>query len=364
MDNLINVIITGGAKIDNIAIKGDKLIGSNGHIDRLPKIENKQLLGRSPIIIISQIGSIGYKVTDFKGTITNMKTRDIIQYAKNQGIANGKIVNKEGKEFISAISGNYVIEEIKENLFNRPSNKEKTYIGELIQEIKPLPPIVIRSVDSYEVFRPMNKDISREFVIALKHKINKQDIYKDIMYRTKKYTLSRKLHRELDITDERDRADLISLIKIKENEAIMKEQTPKDLSVSPRITLNENIDISKNNYCTVNQETMDSYIELIRKFNVSIVTEMEISYKDIVLVRICEDKSVDYRVLHYNEDYHYDEIITINIEQIYTNSSKYENVTLSDKEMQIVALDGAYKYDMAIMSKTYQGNTAGTQEND
>lgn len=59
----------GDIKIDNIELHNNKIVGKNGDIDRLPKIFNGRLVGKSPLIVVNQIGNSGYTVVDFKGQV-------------------------------------------------------------------------------------------------------------------------------------------------------------------------------------------------------------------------------------------------------------------------------------------------------
>ena len=86
---------------------GQGIVGSNGSLDRLPKIVNGQLVGRSPVIILDQLDEEGYRVCDFKGEVKNVRVKDLINYANTNGIANGKVVTKAGKQFISSINGHH-----------------------------------------------------------------------------------------------------------------------------------------------------------------------------------------------------------------------------------------------------------------
>ena len=106
-NNVKAVLAEGNIKIDNLEIKEDLIVGSNGSINRLPKIMNGQLAGESPLLVINQLDNYGYTVADFKGTIIALENAKVIKYAKENGIANGKITNKEGKEYISSINGDY-----------------------------------------------------------------------------------------------------------------------------------------------------------------------------------------------------------------------------------------------------------------
>lgn len=111
--------------VENIVISNGKLVGSNGSIDRIPKIlENGSLIGESSLTIIGCLGNQGYIVSDFKGNIKQASIEDTIEYASKNGISNGKVVTKDNKTFISAIVGTY---ELAESL-----NKKSNY--QLMQE--------------------------------------------------------------------------------------------------------------------------------------------------------------------------------------------------------------------------------------
>lgn len=105
--SVYNALINNTAEIVNLEVDGNMLVGSNGSIDRLPKIVNGQLIGKSPLLVINQISEDVYTVVDFKGDVEEMPLDMVIDYAKAHGIANGKIVNKDGTEFISPIKGEY-----------------------------------------------------------------------------------------------------------------------------------------------------------------------------------------------------------------------------------------------------------------
>ena len=107
LESIKIAMLSGKATIENLKIENTTIIGSNGSIDRLPKVINGQLIGKSPLIILNQLDDIGYTVSDFKGTISKVNTEDTINYAKTNGISNGKLVNKGNKRFMSSITGEY-----------------------------------------------------------------------------------------------------------------------------------------------------------------------------------------------------------------------------------------------------------------
>ena len=101
-------------KIFNLEIKDGKLSGSNGATSRFAKIANGKLEGKAPIIIIKQVGSVGFIVSDYKGTTMKLKEADTIALANKFGIANGMVKDNNGTVFISSISGKYDYEEYVE----------------------------------------------------------------------------------------------------------------------------------------------------------------------------------------------------------------------------------------------------------
>jgi len=78
--NVIGVLASGKATIDNVGLENGKLVGTNGSLDRLPKIMNGVLVGiYSPVIIVNQIDDIGYTVTGYKGTMVKLKNEDVLK---------------------------------------------------------------------------------------------------------------------------------------------------------------------------------------------------------------------------------------------------------------------------------------------
>lgn len=127
-------IQAGKIKVDNLGVSGNKLLGTNGSINRLPEVfEYKDL--KSAVTIINQIEDIGYTIVDYKGRVLNVKTEQLVTYGETYGISNGKIVERaNGKKFISSISGEYRVVTL-DNIKNQ-SIKYNKHTGELIS--KPL----------------------------------------------------------------------------------------------------------------------------------------------------------------------------------------------------------------------------------
>ncbi|MEM4386043.1 MAG: hypothetical protein QXD03_05815, partial [Candidatus Anstonellales archaeon] len=103
-------------QIGNLGLVDGKIVGTNGSIDRYSKIDiqGKLVSKNAPLVIINQIGDVGYTVVDYKGNVKKVKIADVVNYAKQYGIANGKVVMREGVDFISSINGSYEVISIDE----------------------------------------------------------------------------------------------------------------------------------------------------------------------------------------------------------------------------------------------------------
>lgn len=121
VDNIKKVLSTPGNEelVSNLRVVNGELYGTNGRIDRYATI-NRQgaLVGKtSPLVIINKIGEdgVGYTVADFKGVIKKFRAEDVIKYAHELGIANGKVCTQDSIEYISAIQGNYDVEKVAQS---------------------------------------------------------------------------------------------------------------------------------------------------------------------------------------------------------------------------------------------------------
>lgn len=124
VDNVIQVIKSGAATVNNIEVQGNSIVGTNGSIERYATVDmsGKLLSKISPLVIINQLGEVGYTVSDYAGRVKKARNTDVVSYAKKQGIANGKVVMKDNIEFISSIAGTYDIEKIAPSKVNNAMN--------------------------------------------------------------------------------------------------------------------------------------------------------------------------------------------------------------------------------------------------
>ena len=105
---LYAIIASKKATVVNAEIYNGTLRGSNGTFDRYTKFVKWQLRGPSRLVILREIGDIGYEVCDHNGVKKKFSLEDTIKAAEMMGIANGKLVTQaDGTKYISPIKGVY-----------------------------------------------------------------------------------------------------------------------------------------------------------------------------------------------------------------------------------------------------------------
>ena len=115
-ENLKSVLQSGNAEVENISIEGERIVGSNGTLQRYPTLINGALYGKSPLIILFELVNNCYRVSNYLGEVVDITEQEAIKYAETEGIANGKIVPDEnGKYHISSISGTYKQDKLVED---------------------------------------------------------------------------------------------------------------------------------------------------------------------------------------------------------------------------------------------------------
>lgn len=112
VQNITKVISKDPELIKNARLVNGKLSGTNGSLERYAKIDasgNLKQGEKSPLVVLNKIENVGYTVVDFKGQKLKMSNEKAVEYAKNNGIANGKVVTQENIEFISSIADSYEV---------------------------------------------------------------------------------------------------------------------------------------------------------------------------------------------------------------------------------------------------------------
>lgn len=99
----------------NVAVEGKELVGTNGSLSRYTVVSMKnELVSKSaPVVVLARLGNEGFVLSDYAGNMTKIKSDEAVGYATKFGIANGKIVERDGKKLISAINGEYPLIEKK-----------------------------------------------------------------------------------------------------------------------------------------------------------------------------------------------------------------------------------------------------------
>lgn len=99
----------------NVAAEDKELVGTNGSLSRYAVVSMKnELVSKSaPVVVLARLGNEGFVLSDYAGNMTKIKSDEAVGYATKFGIANGKIVERDGKKLISAIDGEYPLIEKK-----------------------------------------------------------------------------------------------------------------------------------------------------------------------------------------------------------------------------------------------------------
>lgn len=122
VEQIIQFVGSGKVKIENIQVIDNKIVGINGSIERYGVIGQTQ-----SITILSAIKNgdkvEGFKVSDCNGVIKNFRVDDIIKLdEKGIKVANGRVCERDGKKYLSAINGEYGALDIREEA--KKVNKE------------------------------------------------------------------------------------------------------------------------------------------------------------------------------------------------------------------------------------------------
>ena len=99
----------------NVAAEDKELVGTNGSLSRyaVVSMKNELVSKRAPVVVLARLGNEGFVLSDYAGNMTKIKSDEAVGYATKFGIANGKIVERDGKKLISAINGEYPLIEKK-----------------------------------------------------------------------------------------------------------------------------------------------------------------------------------------------------------------------------------------------------------
>jgi hypothetical protein len=118
INELSTEALTSGLKkhifeIDNLGFYDNHIIGTQGDYDRIPIINtNGRFITHDNVTIIYKVRGCGFVLMDYNGNELVYCTPNDISYLLSThqigGLANGKIVYRNGFEYISAIKGNFI----------------------------------------------------------------------------------------------------------------------------------------------------------------------------------------------------------------------------------------------------------------
>ena len=120
---LFRAITSNARAFGNVEVAGGKFKGSNGSLDRYAKVSiSNEIVSKAVVAILCRVKPKNdFVVADCMGNVTRVSNDEAIALAKSVGIANAKMVEKDGKHIISSISGEYPTIEEKDT--NRVKTK-------------------------------------------------------------------------------------------------------------------------------------------------------------------------------------------------------------------------------------------------
>lgn len=110
-DMEVQCIIAGildGKKIENLTVVNGELKGVGGAIERYGVLGVSQSITIIGVIEIQDVGINIYKIADTKGKISMVSEKNLIALSNSCTIANGKVVERSGRKYISSIEGDFV----------------------------------------------------------------------------------------------------------------------------------------------------------------------------------------------------------------------------------------------------------------
>lgn len=128
-------VLSNGAVVRNLEIVNGEVRGTEGSIDRYGSLcSSGSSNQRQPLVVLARIGDKGYRYINIEGKIGNVRSSDLIKYANTVGLANAKVVNKDGKEFIAGLNFNIPVIEQTSTQENSNNKGETDYKQKQIKD--------------------------------------------------------------------------------------------------------------------------------------------------------------------------------------------------------------------------------------
>lgn len=128
LESVTKQIMSGKVTVDGLEVVNGEIKGSNGSLDRYPSIFNGMLLSKCPLIITKIYPDNIYGVVNYLGNEDKMSLDALVRYYSTEGIANAKVVTRDGKHFISRISGEFEKDKMFKDLVSGDKTKNKMVV--------------------------------------------------------------------------------------------------------------------------------------------------------------------------------------------------------------------------------------------
>lgn len=107
---LMDILRLNKRVITNMSFDGHRLIGTQGEINMLPSIDTSgTLIGDNIATIVCEVRNQGFMVITWRGTdLKYLTLKDLLASLRSktiQGLSNGRVIHKNGLEYVSAASG-------------------------------------------------------------------------------------------------------------------------------------------------------------------------------------------------------------------------------------------------------------------
>ena len=129
LDSVKKQLMSGNVTIDGLEMQDGEVKGSNGSLDRYPSIFNGMLLSKCPLIITKIYPDNIFGVVNYLGNDNKMTLDALVRYYSTEGIANAKVVTRDGKQYISRISGEFEKDKMFKDLESGDKTKSKMVIA-------------------------------------------------------------------------------------------------------------------------------------------------------------------------------------------------------------------------------------------
>lgn len=363
--------------IENVEYIEGKVRITSGNITDIA-YETGNIKGIPSLYILDKVDDAGYRVVNHIGMTEYIKNDELIELCKNYNLINGKIVNREGKRYISAIKGNFNVLNIK-----RGSNSSK-YKGEFIRESSLRGFAVCegksfnnnihtKAYDLYSVrlgtglieHLVTSNLINWSGEIEIKdgmHSINGVGFLNSLMVlNTINNDEDLENFLELDgamrrVKNEINRVDKFIRNLGEDNKNYEQDQDTKIVKMFPYNCIIGDIYLDKDtDKININEKLIDKYKKLVKDMRCATVTRVNVKTKSrAILGRKCETGGIKYRVIDLGQKGNSRDKLW-RLEDIFKEAETFANVKVLDSNnIEVYGLDGVYRYNIDKLYDEYK----------